>query len=177
MGYALLIKGILILKQTSLSSPVDDFSILIQKGGVLWTKCGFEPFRPQKCHVLRTKFRFEPSRCAKRRVCRSGQLSILGFHPNPGAARSHRTKSGPAFASRPPDGGRSAMVRRGKEVPQGTAQPDLVEGQAEPKGWSDSGLPLSATVLRATRSCSGPATRACAAGVENGRLVPKGHQG
>ena len=93
-----------------------------------------------------------------------GSYPYWGSTPNPGAARSHRTKANPAFAPRPPDGGRSAMVRRGKEVPQGTAQPDLVEGQAEPKGWSGSGLPLSATVLSATRSCSGPATRACAAG-------------
>ena len=94
-----------------------------------------------------------------------GSYSYWGSTPNPGAARSHRTKASPAFAPRPPDGGGGARARRGKEVPQGTAQPDLVEGQAEPMGWSGSGLPLSATVLRATRSCSGPATRACAAGI------------
>lgn len=33
MGYALLIKSILILKQTSLSSPVDDFSYFNHKKG------------------------------------------------------------------------------------------------------------------------------------------------
>ena len=101
-----------------------------------------------------------------------GSYPYWGSTPNPGAARSHRTKAGPAFAPRPPDGGRSARARRGKEVPQGTAQPDLVEGQAEPMGWSGSGLPLSATVLRATRSCSGPAARACAAGIEKTALIP-----
>ncbi|MDD7552904.1 MAG: hypothetical protein SPK08_02010 [Candidatus Cryptobacteroides sp.] len=39
-----------------------------------------------------------------------------------------------------------------------------MEGQAEPKGWRGSGLPLIATALSAARSCSGPATRASGTG-------------
>ena len=37
------------------------------------------------------------------------------------------------------DPGRLGTRAGEREVPQGTAQPDLAEGQAEPKGWSGSG--------------------------------------
>ena len=67
-----------------------------------------------------------PTQCARRRVRRSGQLSKLGLPPKP--RRCAKPSRRPTLLSL-----RDRLMAG--EGPQGTAQPDLVEGQAAPKGW------------------------------------------